>query len=169
MQLKINLKVKFRESFRPFAPTVLKEKAREWFEIDKESPYMLLTAAVKNDKRIKSGREASGLDKLKEVRSLIPAVTHVDHSVLVQTLKRIDNPLYYDMIQAFSEKTGCPVILNTSFNVSGEPLVLTPEDAYQCFMHTGIDHVVLGSFLLGKEDNVVIEDDMRWQKGFALD
>jgi carbamoyltransferase len=169
MQSKINLKIKFRESFRPFAPTVLREKTMEWFEIDKESPYMLVTAPVNYDKRLKSSGALSGFDKLKEVRSLIPAVTHVDHSVRIQTLKRVDNPLYYDLIQAFFEKTGCPVILNTSFNVRGEPLVLTPEDAYICFMRTGMDYLMLGSFLLGEKDKVIIENDVSWQKEFELD
>jgi len=169
MQSKMNLKIKYRESFRPFAPTVLREKAAEWFELDKESPYMLLVAPVRDDKRFKISGNLSGLDKLKTVRSLIPAVTHVDYSARIQTLKREDNPLYYGMIQAFYEKTGCPVIINTSFNVRGEPLVLSPEDAYKCFMRTEIDYLMLGSFLLDKKDQGPIEKDVSWQKEFELD
>ena len=150
MQSKINLKIKYRESFRPFAATVLREKAKEWFELDKESPYMLLVAPV-------------------TARSLIPAVTHVDHSARIQTINRDDNPLYYDVIQSFSEKTGCPVIINTSFNVRGEPLVLSPEDAYKCFMRTEIDHLMLGSFLLDKKSQSLVKEDVSWQKEFELD
>lgn len=169
MQSKMNLKIKYRESFRPFAPTVLREQAMEWFELDKESPYMLFAAPVRYNKRSEIGGDLSGFDKLKTVRSLIPAVTHVDYSARIQTIKRVDNPLYYDMIQAFSEKTGCPVIINTSFNVRGQPLVLTPEDAYKCFMRTEIDYLMLGSFLLDKKDQVLIEKDVSWQKEFELD
>lgn len=169
MQSKMNLKIKYRESFRPFAPAVLREKAAEWFELDKESPYMLLVAPVRYNKRSKISGDSSGFDKLKTARSLIPAVTHVDYSARIQTIKRVDNPLYYDMIQAFSEKTGCPVIINTSFNVRGQPLVLTPEDAYKCFMRTEIDYLMLGSFLLDKKDQVLIEKDVSWQKEFELD
>jgi carbamoyltransferase len=152
MQSKMNIKIKYRESFRPLAPTVLREKVSEWFDLDKESPYMLLVAPVKSDKRLKVDKEFDGLDKLKVSRSLIPAVTHVDYSSRVQTIKRADNPLYYDMIQAFFNKTGCPVVINTSFNVRGEPLVLTPEDAVRCFMRTEMDCLILGSFLLDKSD-----------------
>ena len=154
MQSKINLKIKYRESFRPFAPTILAENVSEWFELDKESPYMLLVAPVRGDKRTKVVDEFNGLDKLKTVRSLIPAVTHVDYSARIQTVKRTDNPLYYDMLQAFYQKTGCPVIINTSFNIRGEPLVLTPEDAFKCFMRTEMDDLILGSFLLDKKDQV---------------
>jgi len=169
MQSKMNIKIKHRESFRPFAPTVLREKAAEWFELDRDSPYMLLVAPVKNDKRFKVSEDFSGFEKLKTVRSLIPAVTHVDYSARVQTIKKTDNPLYYDMVQSFFEKTGCPVIINTSFNVRGEPLVLTPEDAYKCFMRTEIDYLMLGSFLLDKLDQPIIDKDTTWQKKFELD
>lgn len=169
MQSKMNLKVKYRESFRPFAPTVLKEKASEWFELDKESPYMLLVAPVRIDKRLKVSEDFSGFEKLKTVRSLIPAVTHVDYSARVQTIKKNDNPLYYDMIQAFYQKTGCPVVINTSFNVRGEPLVLTPEDAYRCFMRTEIDYLMLGSFLLSKKDQSCAKNDISWKEEFELD
>jgi len=136
MQSKMNLKIKYRESFRPFAPTVLRERVSEWFELDRESPYMLLVAAVKEDKR------------------MIPAVTHLDHSARVQTVKREDQPLFYDLINAFYEKTGYPVIINTSFNVRGEPLVCSPEEAYRCFMRTEMDYLALGKFLLAKKEQV---------------
>jgi len=169
MQSKMNLKIKYRESFRPFAPTILRDKVSEWFELEKESPYMLLVAAVRPDKRLKVSSHPNGLNKLKITRSLIPAVTHVDYSARVQTVKRAENPLYYDLIQAFSQKTGCPVIINTSFNVRGEPLVLSPEDAYKCFMRTEIDYLVLGSFLLDKKDQSPIKKDVSWQKEFELD
>ncbi|MEI6831387.1 MAG: carbamoyltransferase [Candidatus Omnitrophota bacterium] len=169
MQQKMNLKIKYRESFRPFAPTVLKEKVSEWFELDKESPYMLLVAPVRKDKRTKIVDEFSGLDKLKTVRSLIPAVTHVDYSARIQSIKKEDNQLYYDMLQAFYQKTGCPVIINTSFNVRGEPLVLTPEDAFKCFMRTEMDYLMLGSFLLDKSDQHLTEKDAGWHKEFKLD
>ncbi|MFA5118941.1 MAG: carbamoyltransferase [Candidatus Omnitrophota bacterium] len=169
MQSKMNLKIKYRESFRPFAPSVLKEKASEWFELEHESPYMLLVAAIRNDKRSLITADLSGFDKLKVARSRIPAVTHVDYSARVQTVKREDNPLYYDMIQAFYQKTGCPVIINTSFNVRGEPLVLTPEDAFTCFMRTEMDYLMLGSFLLEKSVQTKLEKNNSWQKEFALD
>ena len=169
MQSKMNLKIKYRESFRPFAPTVLREKFSEWFELDKESPYMLLVASVKNDKRSEVRGEFSGFEKLRTVRSLIPAVTHVDYTCRIQTVKKSDHPLYYDMMQSFFEKTGCPVIINTSFNVRGEPLVLTPQDAYRCFMRTEIDCLMLGNFLLDKSDQLAINKDMAWQNEFELD
>jgi len=169
MQSKMNLKIKYRESFRPFAPTVLREKVSEWFELDGESPYMLLVAPVRESKRLEVAGDLNGFDKLKTVRSLIPAVTHVDYSARIQTIKKADNPLYYDVIQAFFEKTGCPVVINTSFNVRGEPLVLTPEDAYKCFMRTEIDYLLLGSFLLNKNDQSPIEKDVSWKKEFELE
>jgi carbamoyltransferase len=153
MQARLNLKIKFRESFRPFAPTVLKEEAANWFELDRESPYMLLVAQIKKEKRVdipEALELEQGFDKLKLVRSLIPAVTHVDNSARVQTIKREDNPLYYDTINEFFKKTGCPVIINTSFNVRGEPLVCTPLDAFLCFMRTEMDYLVMGSSLLDK-------------------
>jgi carbamoyltransferase len=134
MRSKMNLKIKYRESFRPFAPTVLREKADEWFDLDKESPYMLLVALVKKENK----------------HSAIPAVTHVDYTARVQTVSREDNPLYYELINQFYQKTGCPVVINTSFNVRGEPLVLTPQDAFKCFMRTEMDYLVMGSFLLDK-------------------
>jgi carbamoyltransferase len=172
MQTKLNLKIKFRESFRPLAPTVLKEEAANWFDLDRESPYMLLVAQVKEDKRVaipeKSG-SAAGFDKLKVVRSLIPAVTHVDNSARIQTIAREDNPLYYDTINAFFKKTGCPVIINTSFNVRGEPLVCTPLDAFTCFMRTEMDYLVMGSYLLDKRFLSSLAKDGLRQKHLFLD
>ncbi len=171
MQSRMNLKIKFRESFRPFAPTVLKEKVSEWFDLDRESPYMLLVAPVRIDKRVdsKEHEEFQGFDKLKVSRSFIPAVTHVDYSARIQTIKREDNSLYYDMINAFFKKTGCPVIINTSFNVRGEPLVCTPEDAFRCFMRTEMDYLVIGSFLLDKKEQKPLQKDIKWQEVFELD
>ncbi|NQT90482.1 MAG: hypothetical protein HQ558_04430, partial [Candidatus Omnitrophica bacterium] len=155
MQSVINLKIKFRESFRPFAPTVLAEKAAEYFDIKCESPYMLLVAPVREAKRLPMSEDQErlfGIDKLKVKRSSVPAVTHVDYSARVQTVKKQDNPLYHDMIDEFYKLTGCPVIINTSFNVRGEPIVCTPEDAYRCFMRTNMDYLIMGSFLLDKKD-----------------
>ena len=154
MQSVLNLKIKFRESFRPFAPAVLRERVAEWFEFDAESPYMLMVADVAPSRRVPPppGAEALwGIEKLKVARSTIPAVTHVDDSARIQTVRRTDNPLYYDIIRAFDDLTGCPVIVNTSFNVKDEPIVCTPDDAYRCFMNTGMDVLVLESFLLTKQ------------------
>ncbi len=170
MQSKMNLKIKYRESFRPFAPTVLEDKVSEWFNLEKKSPYMLLVAPVKKDKMAPiTDTNLIGLDKLKTKRSIIPAVTHVDYSARIQTVNREDNSLYYDMIKAFEDKTGCPVIINTSFNVRGEPLVCTPQDAFKCFMSTEMDYLVMGSFLLDKKEQKPLEKDMNWQKVFELD
>jgi len=172
MQSKMNLKIKYRESFRPFAPTVLREKVNEWFQMSQESPYMLLVAGVKEEKREQltaSEMSARGFDKLKVKKSLIPTVTHVDYSARIQTVKREDNSLYYDTINAFYKKTGCPVIINTSFNVRGEPLVCTPKDAYKCFMRTEMDYLIMGSFLLDKTAQKSLEKDISWQKVFQLD
>jgi carbamoyltransferase len=171
MQSRMNLKIKYRESFRPFAPTVLADKVSEWFELGRESPYMLLVAPVKQDKKIDSPEltKAQGFDKLKIKRSSIPAITHVDFSCRVQTVKREDNPLYYDMINAFSKNTGCPVIINTSFNVRGEPLVCSPEDAFRCFMRTEMDYLVMENFLLDKREQPAQEKDSKWQEEFELD
>jgi carbamoyltransferase len=153
MQSVLNLKIKFRESFRPFAPAVLREHVADWFELDAESPYMLLVADVAAAKRVPlpPGAETLwGIDKLNVPRSSIPAVTHVDNSARIQTVRRDDNPLYYDIIRAFSQLTGCPVIVNTSFNVRDEPIVCTPEDAYRCFMATEMDALVMESFVIRK-------------------
>lgn len=172
MQSKMNLKIKYRESFRPFAPTVLEERVSEWFELEGKSPYMLLVAPVHNSKRIKLNypdSQLAGFDKLKVKRSEIPAVTHVDYSARIQTVKREDNALYYDMINSFYKKTGCPAIINTSFNVRGEPLVLSPQDGYRCFMRTEMDYLTMGCFLLDKKEQKPLEADIKWQKAFELD
>ena len=169
MQSKMNLKIKYRESFRPFAPTVLADYVSEWFDLDRESPYMLLVAPVKEDKRIEADDRLQGFDKLKVKRSKIPAVTHVDHSARIQTIRREDHPIYYDTIDAFYKKTGCPVIINTSFNVRGEPLVCSPEDAFKCFMRTEMDYLVIGCFLLDKKEQKPMKKDIAWQEVFELD
>jgi len=172
MQTTMNMKIKFRESFRPFAPTVMADKVSDFFEIDRESPYMLLTAQVRKDRtREMTSDEENlfGIDKLKVCRSEVPAITHVDYSARLQTVSRRDNPLYYDMINAFYEKTGCPVIINTSFNVRGEPIVCRPVEAYMCFMRTNIDYLFLGSYLLEKSRQPALKDDKDWRKEFVLD
>ena len=168
----MNLKIKFRESFRPFAPSVLQERASDFFEIDVESPYMLLVAPVKKEicrEMSPEEQKRFGLDKLHVVRSDIPAITHVDYSARVQTVDRDTNPLYYRMIKKFGEKYGCPVIINTSFNVRGEPIVCTPEDAYRCFMRTNMDYLIMGNLLVEKKDQKPLDKDIDWLKEFALD
>jgi carbamoyltransferase len=172
MQAKINLKIKFRESFRPFAPTVLAERVGDYFELDRESPYMLLVAPVRQERRLAPTREHEslwGIDQLNEPRSDIPAVTHVDYSARVQTVTREDNPDYYDLIKRFEEKTGCSVVVNTSFNVRGEPIVCTPEDAYTCFMRTKMDVVVLSPFILHKKDQPEWREEEDWRQTIDLD
>jgi carbamoyltransferase len=162
----MNLKIKFRESFRPFAPSVLREKVHDWFELDADSPYMLLVADVQPDKRVAAppGAEAlRGIAQLAVPRSTIPAVTHVDYSARIQTVRRDVNPAYYDIIDAFYAITGCPAIVNTSFNVRGEPIVCTLEDAYRCFMRTNMDALLLGNFILEKEDQAPLEEDDAWK------
>lgn len=154
MQSVLNLKVKFRESFRPFAPSVLREDVAQWFEIDTDSPYMLMVADVVKDRRkymTAEQQQLFGIDKLNIPRSDIPAVTHVDYSARIQTVSAETNPRYHALISAFKERTGCPVLVNTSFNVRGEPLVSTPEDAFRCFMGTGIEVLVVGNCYLSKE------------------
>ncbi len=156
MQKKLNLKVKFRESFRPFAPSILLENLNEWFDLDSESPYMLLVGKVKENKLVEptpNQKLAKGLEKLNIVRSKIPAVTHVDNSARIQTVTS-ENGIYYDLIKAFKKKTGCPVIVNTSFNVRGEPPVNTPLDAYKCFMATDLDILVLGNCVMEKQKQI---------------
>ncbi|MDD5421984.1 MAG: carbamoyltransferase [Candidatus Omnitrophica bacterium] len=172
MQETMNLKIKFRESFRPFAPSILAEKAGEYFDIKSQSPYMLLVAPVKESKRLPVSAQSEklfGLERLNVSRSSIPAVTHVDYSARVQTISRKHNPLFYDMIKAFDEKYGCPVVINTSFNVRGEPIVASPEDAYRCFMRTNMDYLVMGSFLLEKKDQKPLDKDADWLKEYELD
>ena len=172
MQEVMNLKIKFRESFRPFAPSVLRERASEWFDLEDESPYMLLVAPVaKKHTRELTAEENKkfGLEKLLTLRSTIPAVTHVDYSARVQTVTEDWNPLYYRTIKRFEEKHGCPVIINTSFNVRGEPIVGSPEDAYRCFMRTNMDYLIVGNFLLEKKDQKPLDKDIDWLKEFELD
>lgn len=163
MQKKLNLKVKFRESFRPFAPAVLFEDVNEWFDLDAESPYMLLVGKVKEDKLVEQTSDqklAKGLEKLNIVRSKIPAVTHVDNSARIQTVTA-ENGIYYDLIKAFKKKTGCPIIVNTSFNVRGEPPVNTPIDAYRCFMATDLDILVLGNYIMEKQNQINFNLDIK--------
>ena len=172
MQSLMNLKIKYRESFRPFAPSVLREDVAEWFDLETDSPYMLLVANVIPGKRKEiSDQEKSlwGIEKLNVPRSEIPAVTHVDYSARVQTVRRETNPLYWKIIEAFKELTGCPVIVNTSFNVRGEPIVCTPADSYRCFMRTEMDVLVLENCVLLKEDQPKFEDTSDWRSEFALD
>ena len=172
MQSVMNLKIKFRESFRPFAPSVLGEYASECFEIDRPSPYMLLVAYVKPERRremTEGEQQLWGIDKLNVVRSDIPAVTHVDYSARLQTAHKETNPLYHKMIEAFYHLTGCPVIVNTSFNVRGEPIVCSPDDAYTCFMRTEMDYLVMENFILDKKEQAPLRDDTDWRKEFELD
>jgi carbamoyltransferase len=172
MQSQMNLKIKYRESFRPFAPSVLAEHVDEYFELDRPSPYMLLVADVQKGirKEMDKNQESLwGIDKLNVVRSEIPAITHVDYSARIQTVHRETNPDYYDLIKAFYKKSGCPVIVNTSFNVRGEPIVMSPEHAYLCFMRTEMDYLVLGRFLLDKKDQPKLRDDEDWRSQYALD
>jgi carbamoyltransferase len=172
MQSVMNLKIKFRESFRPFAPAVLREHVHEWFELDRDSPYMLLVAGVQPSvRRAMRGDEEHlwGVDKLNVPRSAIPAVTHVDYSARIQTVRRDTAPLYWDIIEAFRCRTGCPVVVNTSFNVRGEPIVCTPEDSYRCFMRTQMDALVLEDCLLLKDEQPAFRDDVNWRKGLTLD
>ncbi len=171
MQSTMNLKIKFRESFRPFAPSVLREKCADWFELDADSPYMLLTAPVRASlRRAETDAERAkwGIDRLNVPRSTIPAVTHVDYSARVQTVTR-DNGAYYDLLRAFDDKTGCAVVVNTSFNVRGEPIVCTPADAYKCFMRTEMDHLVLGRYHLKKSEQPALVDDEDWRARHELD
>jgi carbamoyltransferase len=148
MQSALNLKVKFRESFRPFAPAVLSERAAEFFELDDESPYMLFVAPVHPAQRLDPPGPAVGLERLKQVRSRLPGITHVDDSARVQTVTAAQNPIFHALLKRFESKTGCPVLMNTSFNVRGEPVVCTPDDAYRCFVNTEMDYLAIGNFLL---------------------
>jgi carbamoyltransferase len=148
MQSVMNLKVKFRESFRPFAPIVRRERVADYFELDVASPYMLLVAPVKKELCREVSSEIKGLDRLKEIRSTLPAITHVDYSARIQTVEREGNPLLHDLLLRFEQSTGCGVLVNTSFNVRGEPIVCTPDDAYRCFMNTEMDYLIMGSFVI---------------------
>ncbi|CAD5965679.1 putative protein sll1178 [Planktothrix tepida] len=172
MQSVMNLKIKYRESFRPFAPSVRAEQVSDYFELDRPSPYMLIVAPVQEDLRIPMSPEQEqlfGIEKLNVPRSEIPAITHVDYSARVQTIHKETNPRYYDLIHHFEKRTGCAVIVNTSFNVRGEPIVGSPEDAYRCFMRTEMDYLVLENFLLAKTEQTAWEKDDSWQKEFELD
>jgi carbamoyltransferase len=172
MQAQMNLKIKFREGFRPFAPTVLRERVADYFELDCDSPYMLLVAPVKKEHQVPmtdAQRRLWGIDQLNVPRSNIPAVTHIDYSARIQTVTRETSPNYYDLLKEFERQTGCAVLVNTSFNVRGEPIVCTPADAYQCFMRTHIDHLVLGPFLLDKARQPAWKESADWRRQFQLD
>ncbi|NLY44124.1 MAG: carbamoyltransferase [Clostridiaceae bacterium] len=170
MQTVMNLKIKFRESFRPFAPSVLEEDKEEYFEMDRPSPYMLFTAQVKKDKLLNANTSGiSGMDLLKVKRSVVPAITHVDNSARLQTVSKDTNPLYHSLLSEFKRLTGCPVIINTSFNVRGEPIVCSPEDAYLCFMGTNIDVLAIGSFILYKEEQPKNLELSKWKKTLIKD
>lgn len=172
MQSIMNLKIKFRESFRPFAPSVLEEKISEYFEIDRPSPYMLLVADVKKERQKKMTDEENklfGIDKLNIIRSDIPAITHVDYSARIQSVSKKTNSLYHRLISEFDKKYGCGVIINTSFNVRGEPIVCSPEEAYTCFMRTEMDYLVLGNFILDKKEQPEFKEDKNWREEFGLD
>jgi len=172
MQKTMNLKIKYRESFRPFAPSVRAENISDYFEIDRESPYMLLVANVQKSKQVEISAEQNsyfGLEKLNLVRSVVPAITHVDFSARIQSVNYRTNPRYHQMITKFNDKYGCPVIVNTSFNVRGEPIVCTPKDAYLCFMRTEMDFLIIGNFLLDKKEQRPLAVDSDWRNEFELD
>ncbi len=172
MQAQMNLKIKFREGFRPFAPSVLRERVADYFALDCDSPYMLLVAPVKEARQIPmtdAQRRLWGIDQLNVPRSDIPAVTHIDYSARIQTVTRDTNPNYYDLLKEFERLTGCGLLVNTSFNVRGEPIVCTPADAYQCFMRTHIDYLVLGPFLLDKSRQPAWKERADWRRQFQLD
>ena len=172
MQSTMNLKIKYRESFRPFAPSVLEEDVSNQFEMNVKSPYMLLVAPVKEElckKMTKEEQQLFGIEKLNIPRSSLPAITHIDYSARVQTVSAKTNPRYYKLIQAFKQKTGCPTIVNTSFNVRGEPIVCTPQDAYRCFMRTEMDILVLQNQILIKKEQPKIEKEETWKQEFELD
>src|SRR5207245_1554384 len=167
MQSVMNLKIKYRESFRPFAPSVLRERVSDYFDLDVDSPYMLLVAPVVRSRQIsmtKAQRSLWGIELLNVPRSDIPAVTHIDYSARIQTVHEDTNPRYYQVLKAFEARTGCPVLVNTSFNVRGEPIVCTPQDAYRCFMRTEMDVLVLENCLLYKPDQKTLVGDSDWRK-----
>jgi carbamoyltransferase len=172
MQAQMNIKIKFREGFRPFAPSVLRHRVSDYFELDCSSPYMLLVAPVKRERQIPmtdGQRKLWGIDQLNVVRSDIPAVTHIDYSARVQTVEHETNPNYFDLLQEFERRTGCAVVVNTSFNVRGEPIVCSPADAYQCFMRTHIDHLVVWPYVLDKRDQPEWKETEEWRTKFQLD
>ena len=172
MQKIMNLKIKHRESFRPFAPSIMAEHISDYFEIDRASPYMLLVANIREEKQISMTEEQKsyfGLEKLNVVRSEVPAITHVDYSARIQSVNQETNPIYHQMLTKFYERYGCSVIVNTSFNVRGEPIVCTPEDAYLCFMRTEMDYLIMGNYLLDKTEQHPLKNDSEWSKEFELD
>ncbi len=170
----MNLKIKYRESFRPFAPAVKADKVADWFQVDTgtRSPYMLLVAGVNDEHRIPMTAEQEalfGIEKLNVPRSTVPAITHVDYSARLQTVHPETNPRFYALLDEFEKATGCPVLINTSFNVRGEPIVCSPEDAYRCFMRTEMDYLVLENILLKKSDQPAWAKDEAWKTEFELD
>jgi len=172
MQSVMNLKIKYRESFRPFAPSVLRERLSDYFEMDVDSPYMLLVAPVRTDRRREISAEQQalwGIDLLNIPRSDIPAVTHIDYSARVQTVHEDTNPRYYGLLKEFERQTGCGVLVNTSFNVRGEPVVCSPQDAYRCFMRTEMDVLVLENCVLYKAQQTPLATDSDWKTEFELD
>ncbi|MFW6089578.1 MAG: carbamoyltransferase, partial [Gemmatimonadota bacterium] len=172
MQRKMNLKIKYREGFRPFAPSVLEERVGDYFELDRPSPYMLIVAPVREERRVprtEAQRALRGIEQLNVARSDIPAVTHIDYSARVQTVSAETSPDYHALIEAFERRTGCGVLVNTSFNVRGEPIVCTPADAYACFMRTQMDYLVLGTYLLDKSEQPEWEEGDDWRDQLQLD
>jgi carbamoyltransferase len=172
MQSMMNLKIKYRESFRPFAPSILEEEVSNQFELNTKSPYMLLVAPLKKElcnEMSEDEKKLFGIEKLNVARSSLPAITHVDYSARVQTVSKKSNPRYYELIKAFKKRTGCPTIVNTSFNVRGEPIVCTPQDAYRCFMRTEMDVLVMQNILLFKDDQIESEQNEDWKQEFELD
>ncbi|MFB0945850.1 MAG: carbamoyltransferase C-terminal domain-containing protein [Spirosomataceae bacterium] len=172
MQKKLNLKIKYRESFRPFAPSVLAEDVQEHFECKTDSPYMLLVHKVNENKRIPypEGYEDFDLkDKLYYLRSHLPSITHIDYLARIQSVHKETNPEYYELIKSFKDITGVGVVINTSFNVRGEPIVCTPQDAYKCFMRTEMDYLVIGNYIFDKKEQPNFEDKENWKETFVLD
>jgi carbamoyltransferase len=172
MQKKMNLKIKYREGFRPFAPSVLEEDISTYFDLDRPSPYMLLVTQISEERKIPvpAGYEEQSLsERLYFVRSDMPAITHIDYSARIQSVSRDTNPRYWELIHEFKQLTGYGVIVNTSFNVRGEPVVCTPDDAYRCFMRTEMDVLVLGNYVLEKKDQPKLADASDWQTQFKLD
>ena len=171
MQKNLNLKVKFRESFRPFAPSILEDDLSDWFDIDEKSPYMLFVSNINESKTIRMGEKENhlfGIKKLNIKRSEIPAVTHVDYSARIQTVNSSTNRKYYNLLKKFKEKTNCPILVNTSFNIRGEPIVNTPAEAFNCFMGTNLDRLVIGNFYMTKENqNIKLKKD--YKDKFELD
>lgn len=172
MQKRLNLKIKYREGFRPFAPSVLEEDVSEYFDLDRPSPYMLLVAPVLESHRkpLPEGyMQQEMMERLYHLRSDVPAITHIDYSARIQSVSRETNPRYWQLIHAFKERTGCPIVVNTSFNVRGEPIVCTPSDAYRCFMRTEMDYLVMGDYLFAKTEQPKYEDSDDWRSEFVLD